>query len=400
MTRTPRDVEIVLLIQEIVHEFLMQMICVIAILTRLNYRKRKRSNIANTYSLIQRIPDQIKHLNRMVGLTDIDCMANLRMDRNTFGRLCLLLRQLGGLTDGRFVSVEEQVAMFISILAHHQKNRIIGFNFSRSSQTISHYLHVVLKGILKLHGIFLAKPQPVPEDSNDPRWKWFKGCLGALDGTYINIVVPNVDKPRYRSRKGTICTNTLAVCDRNMKFVYILTGWEGSAADSRVLRDAVNRVHGLKVPRGNYYLCDNGYANSEGFLSPYKGVRYHLKEWGPESVRPQNAKEMFNMRHTKARNVIERAFGLMKMRWAILRSASYYPVHVHNRLVMCCFLLHNFIRSEMVHDPLEALVDRQPGADAYEEHGDEDDGFVDAIQTSPQWNRARDAIAEAMWRQP
>ncbi|KAL8541981.1 hypothetical protein ACS0TY_003005 [Phlomoides rotata] len=34
-----------------------------------------------------------------------------------------------------------------------------------------------------------------------------------------------------------------------MQFVYVLTGWEGSAADSRVLRDAINRANGLKVPR-------------------------------------------------------------------------------------------------------------------------------------------------------
>lgn len=64
-----------------------------------------------------------------------------------------------------------------------------------------------------------------------------------------------LDKPRYRSRKGEICTNTLAVCDRNLMFVYILPGWEGSAADSRVLRDAINRNHGLKVPRGIFFSC-------------------------------------------------------------------------------------------------------------------------------------------------
>lgn len=77
---------------------------------------------------------------------------------------------------------------------------------------------------------------------------------------------------------------------------------------------------------GNYYLCDNGYANSEGFLTPYRSVRYHLKEWGPENAQPQNKEEMFNMRHSKARNVIERAFGVLKMCWGILRSASYYPI--------------------------------------------------------------------------
>ncbi|KAL1545933.1 hypothetical protein AAHA92_22601 [Salvia divinorum] len=31
-----------------------------------------------------------------------------------------------------------------------------------------------------------VKPEPVDENCTDARWKWFKGCLGALDGTYIN----------------------------------------------------------------------------------------------------------------------------------------------------------------------------------------------------------------------
>lgn len=63
-------------------------------------------------------------------------------------------------------------------------------------------------------------------------------------------MVRNHDKPRYRTRKGQISTNTLAVCDRNLRFVYVLPGWEGSAANGRILRDAVNRKNGLKVPRG------------------------------------------------------------------------------------------------------------------------------------------------------
>lgn len=64
------------------------------------------------------------------------------------------------------------------------------------------------------------------------------------------MLVPNTSKPRYRTRKGQIATNTLAACDRSLRFVYVLAGWEGSAADGRVLRDAVSRVNGLKVSRG------------------------------------------------------------------------------------------------------------------------------------------------------
>ena len=35
-----------------------------------------------------------------------------------------------------------------------------------------------------------------------------------------------------------------------MKFIYVLAGWEGSASDARVLRDAVNRRNGLRIPTG------------------------------------------------------------------------------------------------------------------------------------------------------
>ncbi|XP_057809131.1 uncharacterized protein LOC131023606 [Salvia miltiorrhiza] len=224
------------------------------------------------FSMIERIPDQNRHMNRLVGVSDVDCLENLRMDRNTFGRLCTLLRESGGLSDGRHIRVEEQVAMFLSVLAHHKKNRVVRFDFWRSGQTVSRFVHLVLKAVLKLHVDLFVKPVPVPDDCTDSRWRWFKGCLGALDGTYINVMINNADKPRYRTRKGQISTNTLAVCDRNGKFVYVLPGWEGSTADSRILRDSLIRVNGLRVPKGKYYLCDNGYANSEGFLTPYKGI--------------------------------------------------------------------------------------------------------------------------------
>lgn len=64
------------------------------------------------------------------------------------------------------------------------------------------------------------------------------------------MLVSSTDKRRYLTRKGQIATNTLAVCDRNMQFVFVLPGWEGSAGDSRVLRDAVSQDGGLRVPQG------------------------------------------------------------------------------------------------------------------------------------------------------
>ncbi|KAE8730112.1 TMV resistance protein N-like [Hibiscus syriacus] len=107
----------------------------------------------------------------------------------------------------------------------------------------------VCNAVICLHTRLLKKPEPVPDNSTDQRWKWFKNCLGALDGTYIKCLVPVEEKARYRTGKNDIATNVLGVCSQDMQFIYVLTGWEVSAADDRVLRDALLRPHGLKVPR-------------------------------------------------------------------------------------------------------------------------------------------------------
>ena len=41
----------------------------------------------------------------------------------------------------------------------------------------------------------------------------------------------------------------------------------------------------------------------------------------------------------------------------ILHSASFYPVKVQVHLISYCFLLHNYIRNEMIVDPPEDVID-------------------------------------------
>ena len=67
-----------------------------------------------------------------------------------------------------------------------------------------------------------------------------------------------------------------------MLFTYILTGWEGSATDARVWADALAK--GFSVPEGFYYLADAGYPHCKELLVPFRGVWYHLQEWGAAGV--------------------------------------------------------------------------------------------------------------------
>ncbi|KAL0445649.1 UNVERIFIED_CONTAM: hypothetical protein Slati_1692800 [Sesamum latifolium] len=371
--------------------FALYLFCYVSRRRQRNYQNTRRLG-TRTYNMKLRIPDQVKHLRQIVDVSDVKCVDNLRMSRNAFGHLCQILENSGGLRVTRHLTVSEQVAIFLSVLAHHKKNCVVKHDFIRSGRTISKHFHSVLRAVLWVQPMFLPRQTPIGEECQDTRWRWFKGCLGALDGTQIDIRVPDSEKGHYRNRKGHTSINVLGVCNTEGLFTYVLSGWEGSAADGRVLRDAISGSTGLKVPAGNYYLCDNGYANGEGFLTPYRGLRYHLKEWERGSGGPQNACELFNLRHAAARNVIERSFGLLKTRWGILRSPSYYSIDVQSRIVVACCLLHNYVRMEMPDDPLESEVPEEMN------HANiPNNDFVSSIETSTAWTAWRENLACNMY---
>ncbi|KAK0599249.1 hypothetical protein LWI29_003611 [Acer saccharum] len=90
---------------------------------------------------------------------------------------------------------------------------------------------------------------------------------GALNGTHVNVKVPMSEKPKYRNRKGDISTNVLGVSSQDMQFIYVLPEWEGSATDGRVLRDAIRRTDGLRVPHEEQLQNEEGDYNLDGNAS-------------------------------------------------------------------------------------------------------------------------------------
>lgn len=82
-------------------------------------------------------------------------------------------------------------------------------------------------------------------------YPFFKNCIGAIDGTHVRVKVSNKDAPRYRGRKGYPTINVLVACTFDLKFTYVLTGWEGTTSDSRIIKDAFTRDDKLVIPNGN-----------------------------------------------------------------------------------------------------------------------------------------------------
>ncbi|RWR74219.1 protein ALP1-like protein [Cinnamomum micranthum f. kanehirae] len=285
------------------------------------------------------------------------CRDVLQMNPSAFAALCDKLRSTGLLKDFSRSTIEEQVAKFLHVLGQNWKYRAIGCYFCRSSETISRHFHNVLRAIISLENQFLKQsygidvaPQILHSSRFDP---YFKDCIGAIDGTHVRVKVSRADAPRFRGRKDWPTQNVLAACSFDMRFTYVLPGWEGTASDSRIMRNALVRQNKLIIPQGKFFLVDAGFMLKSGLITPYRGVRYHLKEYS--SHEPENEKELFNLRHASLRNVIERAFGVLKKRFPIIASGneSYFSVDTTSEIILACCILHNFL---MGVDPDEHLI--------------------------------------------
>ena len=59
-----------------------------------------------------------------------------------------MLREKCGLKDSTLVTVEEKVAMFLQVVGHGLKMRMLGVTYCRSAETISRHFSTMLSAIL------------------------------------------------------------------------------------------------------------------------------------------------------------------------------------------------------------------------------------------------------------
>ena len=87
------------------------------------------------------------------------CREMFRMDKHVFHKLCNTLRQRGLLRDTAGVMIEEQLAIFLNVIGHNERNRVIQERFQHSGETISRHFNNVLEAIKSLSREF---PEPPP----------------------------------------------------------------------------------------------------------------------------------------------------------------------------------------------------------------------------------------------
>ncbi|XP_061364524.1 protein ANTAGONIST OF LIKE HETEROCHROMATIN PROTEIN 1-like [Gastrolobium bilobum] len=328
----------------------------------------------------------------------------IRMGPIAFLDLCAMLEREGGLQSTQRVSIEEQVAKTLYILTHNVRNREVQLWFRRSGETTSRHFHRVLRSIVELEDKYLKQPDglqiPIEIFGSNRFNTFFKDCVGAIDCTHVRVKVPLIEASKYRGRKDFPTQNVLVACSFDLRFTYVLPGWEGTASDSRILKDALRRTDNLRIPRGKYYLLDAGFMLRKGLITPYRSTRYHLKEFSSRNL-PRTPQELFNHRHSSLRNAVERAFEVLKKRFPIIASGTEptYEIKTQNRIIIACCILHNYLMMVDPDEELVAEVDEEISEQSVsEQHGDIHIDEDEDEEHTRLGEILRNSIADAMWR--
>ncbi|KAL5560435.1 hypothetical protein UlMin_036646 [Ulmus minor] len=220
--------------------------------------------------------------------------------------------------------------IFLIVVGHCDSTRRSGYEWRHSIETVSRHFNNICLHIVGLAPQFIGPPDfdniPPVIANNSRYFPYFRDCVGAIDGTHIPCIVDVHLQAAYRNRKGYTSRNILTVVDFDLKFTYLVAGWEGSVHDSRVLRDSMSDpTFSFPTPPGEkYFLVDSGYANRRGFLAPYRGTNYHIRD--RRRLGGDRKKELFNYRHASLCNAVERTFEIWKSRFRILRGVPHYPL--------------------------------------------------------------------------
>jgi len=176
--------------------------------------------------------------------------------------------------------------------------------------------------------------------------KWqFPHCVGSLDGKHVAIVAPANSGSLFYNYKHFFSIVLLALVDANYKFLYVDIGCYGRSADGGVFNNSTLSKalasNSLNIPVPEAFagepnlpyviVADDAFALKSYIAKPY-AMRGLTED-----------QRVFNYRLSRARRVVENAFGILVSRFRIFGKAIPLAPHKVEKVVMAACCLHNFL---------------------------------------------------------
>lgn len=250
--------------------------------------------------------------------------------------------------------------VFFSFLATGDSFKTIAFSYRVGFSTVAKMVALVTRAIWEaLVEDYMAVPGQA-EWSEIARGFWeewdFPNCVGAIDGKHIQIQAPPCSGSQFFNYKGSFSIVLLAVVDARKLFRVIDVGAYGRSSDGGTLKDS---VFGKALQAGTLDLPPPATLPSAAHLGevPYVFVADEAFPLKPNLMRPHAApvepgspRRIFNYRLSRARLVVECAFGILAAQWRIYRRViPLKPENVEACVKATC-VLHNFIRLTQVQE--------------------------------------------------
>ncbi|XP_071577460.1 uncharacterized protein [Temnothorax nylanderi] len=266
---------------------------------------------------------------------------HFRVTRNTYENLeRILTPELIRRADtGRTtLDVRTQLLSILWLLATPDSFRSVSDRFGISKSMLHDSMRRVVASLNTLADRFIKWPVGDRLDIVKYRFSQtgsLSDVIGAIDGCHVPIPAPKVDSISYRTRKMEYAITLQAVCDADMIFTDCFVGFSGSVHDARIFRNsdlwhAVTESENDFFPNNEIIIGDKAYPILSWCLAPYIN-RGNMAQ----------AQKNFNQQLSKMRQVIERAFALLKGRFRRLKYLHMSRIDLIPYVILACCVLHN-----------------------------------------------------------
>ncbi|KAF0706204.1 protein ALP1-like, partial [Aphis craccivora] len=290
---------------------------------------------------------------------DLDFKCHFRLTRNSVEVLMCKMKPyyIRHTNVGRpVVDFKKATLMTIWYLSNTETFRKIGDRFGLNIGHACRTIHKYLQSLSILLDDFIIWPKGISEtitvqEFKNLRFNYMPNTIGCIDGCHIRIHSPKYKRSEYTNRKMFQSIVLLAVCNANLEFTYIFSGWPGSSHDARVFKNSslgdtlLNNPQEM-VTKDVHILGDSAFPLLLSLIVPYKAVHILSEK-----------EKLFNKRLSSTCIVIEQAFGLLLGRFRRLKSLEAKSIRLMSLTVTGACILHNLVLKN--NDLMEIDIDTE-----------------------------------------
>ena len=173
----------------------------------------------------------------------------------------------------------------------------------------------------------------------------FPHCLGAIDGKHVAITCPQKGGSLFYNYKGWHSVILMDAVGADYKFIWYDVGTNGAASDSQIFKDLYDAIQdgslnmpppdclpNYDTPKPYYFNPDDAFALKTRLMKPHANQNLTWDQ------------RVFNYRLSRARRVVENAFGILAQRCGCLLGTMHQAPETVAIIIRAAVSLHYLLR--------------------------------------------------------